>query len=268
MKKSKLKRFIKGCFSISVFSIAGCIALSAQAQNSYASQQILGPGGMQSQNIKQLLSEINGNILGLKKSSNSLLDVQKKATSTGVGDLFNHTTNIVPAAPIDSSSDHYNNSSYPQMNLNLDKSVSLSKLGDDIGANKDSDNYSHQGGGDYNKQPTFSNLVADTYCSKKLDDINHNTPSFISWALSAPNSISSQNNQPSLMSDPVCLNYIYKLKNNIYKDYTQNSYNNNFASAASANQTSNIDNAYYNAKNMIFSQDSLMVLVKVHLVLV
>ena len=69
MKQSKLKSFIKGCFSISVFSIAGCIALSAQAQNSYASQQILGPGGMQSQNIKQLLSEINGNILGLKKAA-------------------------------------------------------------------------------------------------------------------------------------------------------------------------------------------------------
>ena len=164
--------------------------------------------------------------------------MQKKATSTGVGDLFNHTTNIVPAAPIDSSSDHYNNSSYPQMNLNLDKSVSLSKLGDDIGANKDSDNYSHQGGGYYdnNKQPTFNNLVADTYCSKKLDAINHNTPSFISWALSAPNSIRFQSNQPSLASDPICLNYIYKIKINIYKDYTQNSYNNNFASAASANR--------------------------------
>ena len=240
-------------------SAAGFVAVNAQAYMQVQGQ--LGPGGMQQAgggNVSQLLSEINGNVLGISKTNSNLLEMRKESNPnpTGSPDLFDKTTNITMPASSASSQSY-------QMNT-PPATMPLSYLGQALGQGLGQRNNSQESSGPSSKF-SYSNFITDTYCGAQVNAAKSNS-AFISFMMSTSENNYGIANLPGFVNNGYCSSFLSKMQKNIQTYLAKNpsyqdSYSTNNHMTAQQQESiqlsSNWNRSYSMAMSQVFKDDSV-----------
>jgi hypothetical protein len=241
-------------------SAAGFVAVSAQAYMQAPGQTVLGPGGIQQSggmqqpgggNVSQLLSEINGNVLGISKTNSSLLEMRKESNPnpTGSPDLFDKTTTIAMPASLAPSRSYQ---------INTPATMSLSYLGQVLNQGDNS-----QESSDSSSKFSYSTFITDTYCGVQVNSAKSNS-AFIKYMMSASDIQYGIDNLPGFVNNGYCSSFLSKMQKNIQayiakSPVYQDSYSTNNHMTAEQQESiqlsSNWNRSYSMAMSQVFKDD-------------